>query len=94
MFKSPGIIQLALDIGASGYISKNADEKELLDCMEQVLAGHQYVEKNLSQSVITYNSEISSFTKRERSVLDLIIQHKSNEEIAGILNYCICYFVQ
>lgn len=50
--------------------------------------------KNLTQSVITYNSEISSFTKRERSVLDLLIQHKSNEEIAGILNYCICYFVQ
>lgn len=85
MFKSPGIIQMALDIGAKGYVSKNAGEKELLECMEMVLKGETYVEKSLTQAVITYNNEISSFTKRERSVLDLIIQHKSNDEIADIL---------
>lgn len=85
MFKSPGIIQMAFSTGALGYISKNAGEKELLTAMEQVYLGNEYVEKNLIQAVFTYNSEISSLTKRERNVLNLIIRHKTNEEIAKIL---------
>jgi len=85
MFKSPGLIKMAMDAGAFGYVSKNAGEKELLECMEQVIQGLKYIEKSLSQAVITYNNEVSSLTKREQSVLDLIIQHKSNEEIARIL---------
>lgn len=85
MYKSPGIIQMALNAGALGYISKNADETELLECMEQVFLGNKYIEKTLVQSVVTYNSEISSLTKREQSVLNLIIQHKANVEIALIL---------
>lgn len=85
MFKSPGLIKMAMDSGALGYVSKNAGEKELLECMEQAFMGNKYVEKSLNQAVITYNNEVSSLTKREQSVLDLIIQHKSNEDISRIL---------
>lgn len=84
MFQSPGIIRMAFDSGAKGYVSKNAGEKELLTCMENVYTGSRYIEKDLSQAVITYNSEVESFTKRERSVLNLLIQHKTNDEILGV----------
>lgn len=85
MFQSPGIIRMAFDSGAKGYVSKNAGEKELLTCMENVCSGLNYIERDLSQAVITYNNEVESFTKRERSVLDLILQHKTNDEISAIL---------
>ena len=39
MFYSTGIAQSAIKSGASGYVSKNSSSKELISCMEKVIAG-------------------------------------------------------
>lgn len=86
MYKNPGIIQMALNNGASGYVSKTCSEEELLECMEAVLKGNIFIEKNLNSSVETYVQAVSSLTKREAAVLELILKHKNNDEIARVLN--------
>lgn len=71
--------------GASGYISKNAKTEELLNCMNTVIAGKSYIEKGLVQNYVNYTSIIDSLTKREADVAGLLVQYKSNDEIAEIL---------
>lgn len=85
MHTNPGLIQLASNNGAKGYISKTASEEELLKCMNEVFAGKEYIENNLYTSITTYIKAIASLTKREKAVVELIIKHKSNDEIAEIL---------
>lgn len=85
MYTNPGLIKIALNNGAKGYISKTATEEELLKCMEKVFAGEEYIENNLYSSITTYINATASLTKREKAVIELIIKHKTNEQIAEIL---------
>lgn len=86
MHKNPGFIQMALDNGAVGFISKTASEEELLKCMDIVNSGNEFIEDNLNQSMKVYEQAISSLTKREKLVVELIIKHKTNDEIAAFMN--------
>ncbi|MCQ2240679.1 response regulator transcription factor [Treponema sp.] len=85
MFYSPNVMKEAVLRGASGYISKNAKTEELVNCMNTVLTGNNYLEKNLVQNYINYTNIIDSLTKREAVVVSLLLEHKSNDEIADAL---------
>lgn len=85
MFFSPSIMKESISRGASGYISKNAKTEELINCMNSVLKGGSYLEKNLVQNYVNYTNIIDSLTKREVVVVSLLLEHKSNDEIADIL---------
>lgn len=85
MFYSPNVMKEAVQNGANGYISKNAKTEELLNCMNTVLTGNNYLEKNLVQNYINYTSIIDSLTKREVAVVRLLLEHKSNDEISEAL---------
>lgn len=85
MFYSPNVMKEAVLRGANGYISKNAKTEELVNCMNTVLTGNNYLEKNLVQNYINYTNIIDSLTKREAVVVSLLLEHKSNDEIADVL---------
>ncbi len=85
MFFSPNVMKESFISGASGYISKNAKTEELLNCMNTVIAGKSYIEKGLVQNYVNYTNIIDSLTKREADVAGLLVQYKSNDEIAEIL---------
>lgn len=86
MYASPGIVQKALKAGAAGYISKTSDEKELFHCVEEVYSGKDYIGQELVNSLCSYNNVISSLTKRELQIFELILQRKTNVEISDLLN--------
>lgn len=86
MYVSPGMIQKAIRAGADGYISKTNDETELLNCLENVFNGKQYIESGLVISLVSYNTAISALTKREQQVFELLLKRKSNTEISEELN--------
>lgn len=85
MFFSPNVMKQAINSGALGYISKNAKSEELLNCLETVANGSSYLEKSLVQNYMHYTDIIDALTKREVMVVQLLIQHKTNDEIAEIL---------
>lgn len=85
MFFSPSIMKEAISNGAKGYISKNAKSDELIKCMETVLAGGTYLEESLVQNYMKYTNIIDALTKREVMVVSLLLDHKSNDEIADVL---------
>lgn len=94
---TPGQIRNMMQCGCSGYLLKNTDQNILLDAIEQTFAGAEYIEpalkEQLVQSVLRFKekNETSNYaqkivlTRREKEILQLIIQENSNQEIADKL---------
>ena len=85
MFFAAGIVQSAVNSGASGYVSKNASCAELLEGMEKVLAGDIFIQEVLKPNLKKYNSFTDALTRREKEVMELLIRRYSNDEIANQL---------
>lgn len=77
-------IHQALAAGAKGYIIKGMPHGVLLGALRRVCAGGQYLPQAVSRTLAlrTRNSELSA---REREVLSLIAEGKSNRDIASKL---------
>ena len=86
MFFAAGFVQGAVKNGASGYISKNASSTELLECMEKVFAGEDFIQEELNMSLIKYNKLTDALTRREKEVMELLLRRCSNDQIANQLN--------
>ena len=85
MFFAAGIVQSAVNSGASGYVSKNASCAELLEGMEKVLGGEVFIQEELQPNLIKYYSFTDALTRREKEVMELLIRRYSNDEIANQL---------
>ncbi|MBP5329078.1 MAG: response regulator transcription factor [Spirochaetaceae bacterium] len=86
MLFAPGVVQNTIEYGASGYISKNASSSEMLLCMDKILHGEVYIQKELQQSLAQYVSFTNAFTRREKQVMNLLMRHYSNDRIADVMN--------
>jgi DNA-binding NarL/FixJ family response regulator len=73
----------ALDVGARGFVLKEAPVVELVRAVERVAAGESYVDPVLAGVLvgIGLNQRIAALTERERDVLILLADGLSNEEI-------------
>ena len=86
MFFAAGIVQGAVRSGASGYVSKNASSAELLNSLEKILAGEVFIQEELKPDLIKYNNFTDALTRREKEVMELLLRHCSNDDIADRLN--------
>lgn len=84
-YENAGLIEKAIskEVGASGYVSKNADGKTLLFAIENVAAGKTYIQQELVLNLLEIKNIYNAFTKKERTVVDGIAKGLSNEEIAA-----------
>ena len=82
-FNQQSFIQKMMDNGASGYVLKNATQKELMEGIESVMKGKIYLSDEAAQS-LRKNTEgdIPVLTRREKEVLELIAEGMTNNEIA------------
>jgi DNA-binding NarL/FixJ family response regulator len=83
-YDSDNDIYRAIKAGAKGYLLKDARREELVDCIRQVNAGETCIPPALMQKLVTgINNE--PLTDREREVLQLLTNGKSNKEIGATL---------
>ncbi|HCX24942.1 MAG: DNA-binding response regulator [Flammeovirgaceae bacterium] len=90
-------VSKALEIGASGYVSKNSKEGEFVVCVETVAKGQNYFSQEaltaLSQTSNNLSktsfSKIASLTPREIEVLKLVADGLSNKEIGEELHIAV-----
>lgn len=84
-----------LKSGASGYLLKDSSFTELTEAIRSVASGKVYLSTQISKNIISdyvriaKQSESSAFTllsAREREVLQLLAEGKSNREVAEPLN--------
>lgn len=83
------LVRQALDAGARGYILKNAVDLELPTAVRRVVAGEIVLSPQLSRSDALKGERNSGLTVRELQVLQLIVNGKSNKEIAEQLDLSV-----
>jgi DNA-binding NarL/FixJ family response regulator len=81
----------ALRAGASGYVYKDIDPEALADAIRSVHAGHVLLQPEVAGALLAQDEPATgqgrgtSLTEREREVLALIADGRSNREIARAL---------
>ena len=79
-------VRQALDAGARGYILKSAMELELPVAIRKVAAGETVLDPAVSRPAALKGERDAALTPRELEVLQLIVEGKSNKEIADQLH--------
>lgn len=77
-------IYRGLSAGARGYLLKNVTRHELVEAIQRVHAGQKYIPAEVGARLSERMSS-PQLTERERQVLLLITEGKSNQEIADAL---------
>lgn len=90
MYASEEYFQMALDAGAGGYLLKDADRAELELALRTVARGETYLTPSVAQYAVesrrtqSYRKEgpLARLTSRQREVLQLMVEGRSNKNIA------------
>lgn len=96
MHSDEGYVLRALKAGAKAYLLKDSAEGELIEAIKAVSEGKTFFSAEISKMLVEdYVREIRTrgvedsyelLTSREREILQLLAEGKSNKDIAGLLN--------
>ena len=96
MHSDEGYVLRALKVGAKGYLLKDSAEGDLIEAIKAVHRGKTFFSPEISKMLVEdYIREIRTrgvedsydlLTSREREILQLLAERKSNKEIAQALN--------
>ncbi len=94
MHKDSVYVREMLRAGARGYLLKDSPAGELLTAVRAVASGEGYLSPEVSNAVLDdYRRHVSNpidlLTSREREVLQMLAEGKTNKEIAGVLNLSV-----
>lgn len=98
MHNESALIKKVMEIGADGYLLKNADRQEFEVALEKIKMGKSYFSPEVTEALLNPNSAKETFieatsgdiekyglTEREIEVLSLIAEGYSNKEIGDEL---------
>jgi DNA-binding NarL/FixJ family response regulator len=94
MHKDAVYVREILRAGARGYLLKDSADSDLLAAVRAVAKGEGYLSPGVSDAVLSdYRRHVTDpldlLTTREREVLQLIAEGKTNKEIATSLNLSV-----
>jgi len=94
MHKDSVYVREILRAGATGYLLKDSNDDDLLRAIRALHRGEAFLSPAISGAVLTdYRRHVSNpidlLTSREREVLTLIADGKTNKEIANALNLSV-----
>lgn len=94
MHRDAVYVREMLRAGAKGYLVKDADDDALLDAVRAVARGEAYLSPSVADAVLTdYRKHVTNpidlLTAREREVLQLIAEGKTNKDIANQLTLSV-----
>jgi len=99
MHSDEGYVLRALKVGAKGYLLKDSAEGDLIEAIKAVHEGKTFFSPEISKMLVEdYIREIRTrgaedtydlLTSREREILQLLAERKSNKEIALALNISV-----
>ena len=94
MYGNAGYINKMVKAGADGYLLKNTGKEELISAIETVMSGERYFSKQVTDILVagmqgTKKPKSSDFiqklTRREKEILQLIIDEYTTDEMAAKL---------
>lgn len=94
MYNNEEFVLKAISAGANAYLPKNISKRELLNAVEKVANGEEYfaedIQKIIIRSMVQKSNSIdvpklNTLSKREVQLLKLIVEGRTNKEIADEL---------
>jgi DNA-binding NarL/FixJ family response regulator len=95
MHKDEQFLNAALDLGVKGYLVKDSAAEEVIDCIQAVINGEEFISPQLTSLLLkrlrhaqenpARASLLGQLTPTERKVLKLIAQFKTSKEVAAEL---------
>jgi DNA-binding NarL/FixJ family response regulator len=94
MHKDSVYVREILRAGARGYLLKDSVAGDLVSAVRAIAAGEGYISPQVSNAVLDdyrrhVTNPIDLLTSREREVLQMLAEGKTNKEIAGVLNLSV-----
>jgi len=94
MHKDSVYVREILRAGARGYLLKDSGAADLVAAIHAVASGESYLSPAVSNAVLDdyrrhVTNPIDLLTSREREVLQLLAEGRTNKEIAGVLNLSV-----
>ena len=94
MHKDSVYVREILRAGARGYLLKDSVAADLVSAVRSVARGEGYISPQVSHAVLDdyrrhVTNPIDTLTSREREVLQMLAEGKTNKEIAVILNLSV-----
>ena len=89
MHAEDNYVRNALDAGAKGYLLKSAIDVDLVGAIKAVSEGKRFIGSGLKYVAHEQDDELNRLTGREKQVLQLIAQGRSNKEIASLLDLSV-----
>jgi DNA-binding NarL/FixJ family response regulator len=94
MHKDSVYVREILRAGARGYLLKDSGADDLVKAIRAVAAGESYLSPAVSNAVLDdYRKHVTNpvdlLTSREREVLQMLAEGKTNKEIAVVLNLSV-----
>jgi DNA-binding NarL/FixJ family response regulator len=89
MHADDNYVRNALDAGAKGYLLKSSIDVDLVGAIRSVAEGKRFMGNGLRYAPREHDDELSKLTAREKQVLQLIAQGRSNKEIASLLELSV-----
>ena len=92
MFSTLEHVQQAFNAGASGYLLKESAGAELKNAIEQVHSGRRYLSRQIEAHASALlargaqHTPLESLSRRERQILQLVVEGKSSTEIGKTLH--------
>jgi DNA-binding NarL/FixJ family response regulator len=80
------LVRQALEAGARGYVLKNAVDLELGAAIRRVASGETVLDSQIKRPAPLKGKRHAALTPRELEVLQMIVDGKSNKEIASALD--------
>lgn len=97
-YSNYGNIVYAFDKGIGGFLSKNADESEIILAIETVIQNKTYIQQSLLKEILLFSNKLAFLTSREKQVFDLICEGLDKKEICSrfkiSVRTCENYFSQ
>jgi DNA-binding NarL/FixJ family response regulator len=84
-YSERSLLSRGLESGAKGYVLKEAPHETLVRAIEKVASGDGYVDPALMPSFLTGREKDDMLTAREREILQLLADGKSNADVAAKL---------
>jgi DNA-binding NarL/FixJ family response regulator len=94
MHKDSVYVREILRAGARGYLLKDSPAQDMLAAVRAVAGGEGYISPAVSSAVLDdYRKHVTNpidlLTSREREVLQMLAEGKTNKEIAAVLNLSV-----
>jgi DNA-binding NarL/FixJ family response regulator len=94
MHKDSVYVREILRAGARGYLLKDSVAADLVAAVRAVASGQSWLSPAVSNAVLDdyrrhVTNPIDLLTSREREVLQMLAEGKTNKEIAGVLNLSV-----